>query len=68
MSAIQKINNSGLSCEEKIKLKVLIGNNVEIKTQIMEDDQVTDALLRKYLQGNYKSVITQTKTIIETSS
>eukprot|EP01039_Chlorochromonas_danica_P011190 gene11190-12478_t len=51
MSAIQKINNSGLSCEEKIKLKVLIGNNVEIKTQIMEDDQVTDALLRNYLQG-----------------
>ena len=53
MSAIQKINNSGLSSEEKDNLKALIGINVEIKNQIIEDDQVTDTtLLRKYLQGN----------------
>ena len=52
MSAIQKINNSGLSLEEKDNLKALIGINVEIKNQIIEDDQVTDNLLRKYLRGN----------------
>jgi len=56
MSAIQKINNSGLSSEEKDNLKALIGINVEIKNQIFEDDQVTDTLLRKYLQGIFMSV------------
>ncbi len=57
MSAIQKINNSGLSSEEKDNLKALIGFDVEIKNQIIEDDQVTDTLLRKYLQGNYMCLI-----------
>ncbi len=56
MSAIQKINNSGLSSEEKDNLKVLIWVNVEIKNQIIENDQVTDTLFRKYLQCNYMSV------------
>ena len=42
--------------EEKENLKALIGINVEIKNQIIEDYQVTDTLLRKYLQGNCMSV------------
>ena len=36
--------------------QALIVINVEIKNQIIEDDQVTDTLLRKYLQGNSMSV------------
>ncbi len=52
MSAIYKINASGLLPEEKNDLKALIGSNSEIKNQIMEDDEINDALLRKYLQGS----------------
>lgn len=52
MSAIEKINSSGLSAEEKDALKVLILNNLEIKSQIVEDDQITDNLLRIYLNNN----------------
>ena len=46
MSAIYKINSSGLSPEEKNDLKALIGSNIEIKNQIIEDDQINDSLLR----------------------
>jgi hypothetical protein len=52
MSAIEKINNSGLNTEEKEILKAsIVGLNNEIKNQIIQNNQVTDTLLRKYIQG-----------------
>ena len=48
-SAVQKINNSGLSPHEKMSLKVLTSNNATVKEQITEDEAVDDLTLRGYL-------------------
>ena len=51
MSALSKINASGLSLEEKEHLKLLVALKPHIGRQITDDDQVTDSLLRKYMTG-----------------
>ena len=49
MSAIKKVNCSGLSVDEKRALKALIGHKTSIRDQIAEDSAVDDGLLRAYL-------------------
>ena len=49
MSAIYKINNSGLNVDERRRLKKLIAEKPNISKQIEEDDQLDDDLLRDYL-------------------
>ena len=49
MSAIEKVNCSGLSVVEKRALKALMGHKPSISDQIVEDSAVDDDLLRAYL-------------------
>eukprot|EP01032_Pedospumella_encystans_P020870 gene20870-23700_t len=51
MSAIEKVNSSGLSADEKKALKALMGHKPSIRDQIAEDSAVDDDLLRAYLDG-----------------
>ena len=51
MSAIEKVNSSGLSADEKKALKALMGHKPTIRDQIAEDSAVDDDLLRAYLNG-----------------
>ena len=57
MSAIEKVNSSGLSADEKKALKALMGHKPSIRDQIAEDSAVDDDLLRAYLDGPGKSSI-----------
>ena len=57
MSAIEKVNSSGLSADEKKALKALMGHKPSIRDQIAEDSAVDDDLLRAYLNGPGKSSI-----------
>jgi hypothetical protein len=49
MSAIEKVNCSGLSVDEKRALKALMCHKPSIRDQIAEDSAVDDGLLRAYL-------------------
>ena len=55
MSAIEKVNSSGLSADEKKALKALMGHKPSIRDQIAEDSAVDDDLLRAYLDGPGKT-------------
>jgi len=54
MSAISKVNSSGLSLDEKNSLKLIMQKNLVLRDQIAEDDSVDDVLLRVYLNGMTK--------------
>lgn len=56
MSAIEKVNNSGLSVDEKNALKTLMAYNPAIRGQIEEDSTVNDGLLLSYLKGPGKNL------------
>ena len=49
-SAIEKINVSGLDLNDKNKLKALLVIHPNLRTQIQEDDQCNDDLMREYLK------------------
>ena len=49
-SAIEKINVSGLNLIDKNKLKALLVIHPNLRTQIQEDDQCNDDLMREYLK------------------
>ncbi len=54
MIALSKINNSGLSQEAKINLKLKLVGNKNIERLIAEDNAVDDALLLSYLNYSGK--------------
>eukprot|EP01031_Cornospumella_fuschlensis_P034644 gene34644-41951_t len=60
MSAIEKVNCSGLSKDEKRALKALMTNKLSIRDQIAEDSAVDDDLLRAYLNVPGASAVAPT--------
>ena len=54
MSFIVKINQSGLTTNQKNQLKLKIQNNPQLGIYIAEDDAVTDDLLSGYLNDESK--------------
>ena len=51
---MKKINESGLSKEEKAKMKTIILSYADFKANIEEDSEVDDDLLRVYIDAARK--------------
>ena len=66
-SAIEKINVSGLNLIDKNKLKALLVIHPNLRTQIQEDDQCNDDLMREYLKLLSQGKLTSTFFIIPVS-
>lgn len=49
LSAMHKINVSGLNIDEKKQLKAIVLKKSNLRRQIEEDDQCGDDLMREYL-------------------
>ena len=54
MSCIVKINQSGLTIDQKNRLKFKIQNNPQLGIYIAEDDAINDDLLSGYLNDESK--------------